>query len=98
MSIPAVVLLYPGPTHRSKSSSLQGACLANGGTSLCGLDVYKLFGHVAGCSGSVACACSYHVPLWEAVRAGKGVCLALSGCGGEAAGHFPEAGAVHLHR
>lgn len=33
-------------------------------------------------------------PLWEGSRDVKGVCPALSGCGAEAAGHLPEAGAV----
>lgn len=64
-----------------------------GGIGLCGLVVYKLFVCVAGSH----CICGMHVlsPCASVGgRVGKGVCPASPGCGGEAAGHFPEAGAV----
>lgn len=47
-------------------------------------------GMLLGAAESVACVCSHHVPLWEAVRTGKGLCPALSGCGGEGAGTSPR--------
>lgn len=71
-----------------------------GGTGLGSLDVYKLFVCVAGsrctCGMCVlpACASVGGRQSWE----GKGVCPALSACGGEAAGHGPVAGAVTLQR
>lgn len=95
----AMVLPYPGPTLSSKRSSLRGACSANEWHRFAvALMFTSCLCVLLGAAESVACARSHHVLLWEAGRAGQGVCPALSGCGGEAAGPFPEAGAVTLQR